>query len=63
MKAAKEREVQSVAAALLLYSAYLERKIKEVVCIAKFVTKASPDIKEHKNYFKIAGIQLLSALF
>lgn len=30
--------------------------------IAKFVTEASPDIKEHKNYFKIAGIQLLSAL-
>lgn len=51
-----------MAAASLLYSAYLGRKIKEVVCIAKFVTKASPDIKEHKNYFKIAGIQLLSAL-
>lgn len=28
----------------------------------KVVTEASPTIKEHKNYFKIAGIQLLSAL-
>lgn len=32
------------------------------MCITKSVTKASPTIKEHKNYFKIAGIQLLSAL-
>lgn len=62
MKAANEKQVQRVAAVLLLCSAYFERKSKEVVCIAKFVTKASPNIKEHKNYFKIAGVQLLSAL-
>lgn len=30
--------------------------------MAKFVTKASRNIKEQQNYFKIAGIQLLSAL-
>jgi len=36
-----------VAAVLLFYSAYFKRKIKEIVCIAKFVTKASPNIKEH----------------
>lgn len=30
--------------------------------MAKVVTEASPSIKEYKNYFKIAGIQLLSAL-
>jgi len=39
-----------------------QRKMEEVVCIADFVTKASPNIKERKIYFKIAGIQLLSAL-
>lgn len=62
MKAAKEKKVQRVAAVLLFYRAHVERKTKEVVCIAKFVTKASPNIKEHKNYFEIAGLQLLSAL-
>lgn len=30
--------------------------------MAKVVTEASPSTKEHKNDFKIAGIQLLSAL-
>lgn len=41
---------------------FCKGKIKEIVCMAKFVTKASRNIKEQQNYFKIAGIQLLSAL-
>lgn len=58
----QEKKVQGVAAELLFYSASFQRKMEEVVCIAEFVTKASPNIKERKIYFKIAGIQLLSAL-
>lgn len=58
----QEKNMQGVAAELLFYSASFQRKIEEVVCIAEFVSKASPNIKEHKIYFKIAGIQLLSAL-
>lgn len=34
-----------MAAALLLCSAYFKRKIKEIVCVAQFVTKASPNMK------------------